>query len=219
MPEALGIAMQGTAGIYRSINVLLRADLTPWVADRPAALYFIEQPGLKATFLTINGVRRWGFLVNNLPVDGPLDDYTPERCAAVVRQAAGVPDLDVEILGAVPRVAAAQVAERYRDGRVFLAGAAAHHMPPTGGFGLNTGVQDVLSNPVTDYVPTGRPGARAPHVWLERDGVRLSTLDLFGDRFVLLAGAGGTSWRDAASPGARELAVPIAAFTVGTAVT
>jgi hypothetical protein len=89
-------------------------------------------------------------------------------------------------------------------------------MPPTGGFGLNTGVQDVLSNPVTDYVPTGRPGARAPHVWLERDGVRLSTLDLFGDRFVLLAGAGGTSWRDAASPGARELAVPIAAFTVGT---
>jgi putative polyketide hydroxylase len=102
VPEALGIAMQGTAGIYRSINVLLRADLTPWVADRPAALYFIEQPGLKATFLTINGVKRWGFLVNNLPVDGPLDDYTPERCAAVVRQAAGVPELDVEILGAVP---------------------------------------------------------------------------------------------------------------------
>ena len=35
------------------------------------------------------------------------------------------------------------MAERYRDGRVFLAGDAAHHMPPTGGFGMNTGVQDV----------------------------------------------------------------------------
>ena len=45
MPEALGIAMQGTAGIYRSINVLLRADLTPWVADRPAALYSSSSRG------------------------------------------------------------------------------------------------------------------------------------------------------------------------------
>jgi 2,4-dichlorophenol 6-monooxygenase len=36
----------------------------------------------------------------------------------------------------------AQVAERYRAGRVFLAGDAAHRFPPTGGLGLNSGVQD-----------------------------------------------------------------------------
>lgn len=37
----------------------------------------------------------------------------------------------------------AQVTERFRSGNVFLAGDAAHRFPPTGGMGLNSGVQDV----------------------------------------------------------------------------
>ena len=40
----------------------------------------------------------------------------------------------------------------------------------------------------------GRPGTRAPHVWLERNGRRISTLDLFGRNFVLLAGPEGSQW-------------------------
>jgi 2-polyprenyl-6-methoxyphenol hydroxylase-like FAD-dependent oxidoreductase len=44
----------------------------------------------------------------------------------------------------------------------------------------------------------GRPGSRAPHVWIERDGVRQSTLDLVGRSYVLLAGpAAGPAWRAA----------------------
>lgn len=46
----------------------------------------------------------------------------------------------------------------------------------------------------------GRPGSRAPHIWLKRDGRRLSTLDLYGRRFVLVSGAG--QWRAAVGGGA-----------------
>jgi len=142
--NALGIAMHGEKDVYDSVNVLLEADLRPWTQDRPAALYFIENEKLRGTFLTINAHDRWGFLVNSLKVHGfKPEDFTPERSADLVRQAVGKPDLPVKVLGVAPWVASAQVAERYIDGRIFLAGDAAHEMPPTGGFGMNTGVQDV----------------------------------------------------------------------------
>jgi hypothetical protein len=44
----------------------------------------------------------------------------------------------------------------------------------------------------------GRPGSRAPHLWIEREGERLSTLDLFGHSFVLLLGTDGQQWYDVA---------------------
>lgn len=43
----------------------------------------------------------------------------------------------------------------------------------------------------TTLVLNGQPGSRAPHVWLERGGQRISTLDLCGTNFVLFCGSEG----------------------------
>jgi hypothetical protein len=48
---------------------------------------------------------------------------------------------------------------------------------------------DHVGDEVIEYVPSARPGKRAPHVWIERAGRRDSTLDLFGPHFTLLAGS------------------------------
>jgi 2-polyprenyl-6-methoxyphenol hydroxylase-like FAD-dependent oxidoreductase len=107
--EALGIAMQGQKDIYDSVNVLINADLRPWTQHRPAALYFIENEGLRATFLSINAHDRWGFLVNSLRAQGYRpEDFTPERSIDLVRKAVGVPDLPVTVLGVAPWVASAR---------------------------------------------------------------------------------------------------------------
>jgi putative polyketide hydroxylase len=299
--RALGVKMVGEEKVYDSVNILFQADLTQWVTHRPAALYFVEQEDLRGTFLTINGRDRWGFLIHAPKQYGWTPrDFTPEFCAELIRKAVGVPGLEISVLGVSPWEASAIVADRYRVGDVFLAGDAAHEMPPTGGFGLNTGVQDVhnlawkiaavlrgkadaklldsyhaerqplgkiitqnslanalsmgrtarqsnvlprreflseqglifgacyqstaivpdgtppvaVDDPVTEYVPSARPGSRAPHVRLRRGGEQISTIDLFGPHFVLLAGGGGEAWRRAAQ-GIDVSWPPLAVYTVG----
>ena len=72
-----------------------------------------------------------------------LRHVEPERdeCLALVKSGLGV-DTPVTIDSIQKWECMADVADRFRDGRVFLAGDAAHLMPPYGGFGGNTGIQD-----------------------------------------------------------------------------
>ena len=51
----------------------------------------------------------------------------------------------------------------------------------------------------------GQPGTRAPHVTVAHDSSEISTIDLYGERFVLLAGSDGIAWTTAAERVADEL--------------
>ncbi|GDY31038.1 FAD-dependent monooxygenase [Gandjariella thermophila] len=62
---------------------------------------------------------------------------------------------------------------------------------------------------------TGEPGTRAPHVWLDRDGERLSTIDLFWDEFVLLTASRANGWVDAAERVAKQLSLPLRSHVIG----
>ena len=69
---------------------------------------------------------------------------TEERALELLRTAIGT-DMPMEIVDVANWRAEATCAERLREGRVFLAGDAAHVVPPNGGFGGNMGIQDALN--------------------------------------------------------------------------
>ncbi len=68
--------------------------------------------------------------------------------------------------------------------------------------------------PSPNYIADARPGARAPHAWIQLDGRRVSTIDLFDRDFVLLAGARGRAWLEAAERTGHQLGMRLAVHTV-----
>ena len=69
-----------------------------------------------------------------------------------------------------------------------------------------------VADPIADYAPSARPGRRAPHVWLTREGRRVSTIDLFDGGFVLLSPS--NVWCAAGREVATTLAVPFRAEVI-----
>ena len=62
---------------------------------------------------------------------------------------------------------------------------------------------------------TCQPGRRAPHIWLERDGQCLSTIDLYDQTLTLLTGSDGAQWREAAHMVTATSGVPLSIYTAG----
>ena len=319
--RALGVEMVGPDRLQSFVMIHFQADLRALVRTRPAILYWTVDPLCAGAFVAHDIDGTWVFMHPYDPETQPAETFDEAAGAAIVRRAIGR-DVALAIRDVSPWTMTAQVAERYRVGRVFLAGDAAHRFPPSGGLGMNTGIQDVhnlawklrlvmdgdaddrlldtyeterrpvaqenadhsmqnafrmlevfdalgvpfdlgadraaahasmretlgdpagrervraaiesqrdhfdtiglqlgiayddgallgdgsprptIANRARDHVPSTRPGARLPHAWVMRDGIRVSTLDLVADdRFTLIAGPGVST--TAAGPGLRIL--------------
>ncbi|KIY03759.1 uncharacterized protein Z520_00450 [Fonsecaea multimorphosa CBS 102226] len=133
---------RGTMG--HLLNILFHADLKPLVEGREFSLCRIERPEVRGLMTSINNDDRWVFHLLYDPSKGEQpSDFPPEKCKELLRLALGIPDIEIEVKSILPWKPSVRIAEQLQHGHIFLAGDAAHQMPPWGGQGANTGIADV----------------------------------------------------------------------------
>jgi putative polyketide hydroxylase len=138
--EALGIGREGPGDMGHFANIYHRADFGPALGGRRPFMANILSPEVGGGYVAVNGHDLW-LLHVYLRLEDKPEDLTEAVCIDLVRKASGVPDAEVKILGVGFWVMSAQIAERFRDRRVILAGDAAHRTTPVGGLGMNTDLQ------------------------------------------------------------------------------
>ncbi|HVW30438.1 MAG TPA: FAD-dependent monooxygenase [Polyangiaceae bacterium] len=132
--EALGILRKGPGALQTLRSVLFRAPIDHYL-EKKVHQFEIDQPDLQA-FLTTYNDGRWVLMFKD---DA---ERTEAQMTADIKKAIGK-DVPVEIITTGRWDLTALIATQFSKGRVFLAGDAAHTLPPTrGGYGANTGIHD-----------------------------------------------------------------------------
>jgi 2-polyprenyl-6-methoxyphenol hydroxylase-like FAD-dependent oxidoreductase len=135
--HALGVKLQGRFAQDYQDTILFRADLLAHCTHGRALMYWIVRPGVRALVAAMNGRELWR-----------TGQFAPRRedlrpATDAVRRSIG-DGIPFEVLDTKPWAGHHAVAERFREGRVFIAGDAAHLLWPSGGFGMNTAMGDAV---------------------------------------------------------------------------
>ncbi|KAJ5702797.1 hypothetical protein N7488_010345 [Penicillium malachiteum] len=133
--DLLQIPRHGRGFMQNIQSVLFHAPLQK--LTNGIVQFDIDQPNLKA-FLASYRDGRWALMFKD---EIKRDD---ETLRAAIYQAVGTTSFPLEIITTANWELTALVADIFQSGRIFLAGDAAHTLPPNrGGYGTNTGIHDV----------------------------------------------------------------------------
>jgi 2-polyprenyl-6-methoxyphenol hydroxylase-like FAD-dependent oxidoreductase len=139
---ALGIAMVGDQSLNTNVNAFFSCTDHDALFRHGRAVmqWLIDGEGVWGDIVSINGRDLWRFSLMRVPRG---KSPGKEEMAAHLHRAIGR-DAKFEIHSVLPWERRRVVAERFSEGRVLLAGDSAHQMSPTGGFGMNTGIQEAV---------------------------------------------------------------------------
>ncbi len=136
--KSQGIEADGPGDLGHFLNVFFHADPGDRLKGKSSLLYNILREDLVEFLVSVNGRDLW--LMHHFLEPGATPP-NEEALGEIIRSAAGIPDLRINILGVAPWVMSPKVAARFRAGRIFFTGDAAARLSPAGGMGMNTGLQ------------------------------------------------------------------------------
>lgn len=139
--QQLGIGFNGVGHHNYTTNVLFRSeDLFAYHDKRPGYRWlFIGPEGVYGTMSAINGRNEWRAQLFNDEKRAMTPDEIRVRLERMIGRS-----FEYETVSVLNWARRELVADRFRKGRVFLAGDACHATSPTGGFGMNTGIKDAV---------------------------------------------------------------------------
>jgi 2,4-dichlorophenol 6-monooxygenase len=140
--RAAGITFEGPRVLANFLAIHIKSDVRPLLTRAPGVLFFVRRQVQEGFFIMHQPVGSQVFMLRFDPTRQPFESFDERRCAAIIEDAMGY-EHRFEISSIDQWAMSAQIATEYRRGRVLLVGDAAHRFPPTGGLGLNTGIEDV----------------------------------------------------------------------------